>query len=176
MKSLIAVIAAIIVLGGAWYGYTNFYTASTNDAASGTNLAGSDAMPVPGSETLVDTVVEGENSADVNAGVTGGAPMSATVTLTATGFSPASVTIKKGGTITFKNEGTGKMWVATAQHPTHTVYAGTSLSEHCDDARDVSFDQCKNGSMYSFTFDKLGTWNYHNHSVNGQYGSVVVVE
>ena len=68
------------------------------------------------------------------------------------------------------------MWVASAQHPTHTAYAGTSLSQHCDDATDTSFDQCKSGSSYSFTFNKAGTWAYHNHSNSSHFGRVLVVE
>lgn len=112
----------------------------------------------------------------VNAGVdvSVGAPLSATVTYGANGFSPKPVTIKKGGTVIWNGPST--MWVASAQHPTHTAYSGTSLQEHCDDATDTSFDQCETGSTYSFTFNKVGTWNYHDHRNPSNFGSVVVVE
>ena len=92
------------------------------------------------------------------------------------GFSPAEVTVKKGDTITWTNQGGGNMWVASAMHPAHAAYSGTTLAQHCSDATDVSFDQCKNGSSYSFTFDKAGTWAYHNHSNASQFGKVIVVE
>lgn len=44
------------------------------------------------------------------------------VTYTDSGFSPNNLTIKNGQTVTFKNEGPGDMWVASAPHPTHTDY------------------------------------------------------
>ena len=104
------------------------------------------------------------------------APMTATVMYSASGYSPSSVTIKKGGTVTWVDQGTGKMWIASASHPTHTVYAGTTLQEHCDDSTATSFDQCENGTSYSFTFEKTGTWRYHSHSQASHFGSVTVVE
>jgi plastocyanin len=103
--------------------------------------------------------------------------MSATVTLTANGFTPNKVTIKKGGTVTWQNDSTGKMWVASASHPTHTVYSGTTLQQHCGSGDADAFDECGNSAKsYSFTFDKAGTWYYHNHSNAPQTGTVVVVE
>lgn len=106
------------------------------------------------------------------------APMTATVTYSSAGFSPSSVTIKKGGTVTWVNESGGNMWVASAQHPTHTVYAGTSRSEHCGStAEAVSFDQCRAESRnFSFTFTKVGSWAYHDHINASRFGRVEVVE
>jgi len=67
------------------------------------------------------------------------------------------------------------MWVASAVHPTHTLYAGTSLSEHCGNgAANDSFDQCDAGDDYSFTFKKTGEWKYHNHVNASQTGTVIV--
>lgn len=103
-------------------------------------------------------------------------PTSAAVTYGQAGFAPAEVTIKKGGTVTWQNQSGGTMWVASAQHPTHMGYSGTSLAQHCDDTADTSFDQCKNAASYSFTFDKTGTWPYHNHSNASHFGRVIVVE
>jgi len=92
------------------------------------------------------------------------------------GFGPATVTVAKGSTVTWDNQSGGSMWVASAMHPAHAAYSGTTLAQHCNDAADVSFDQCKNGDTYSFTFDKAGTWAYHNHSNASQFGKVIVVE
>lgn len=103
-------------------------------------------------------------------------PAAASVAYGPNGFAPAEITIKKGDTVTWTNQSTNAMWVASAMHPAHAAYSGTTLAQHCNDAADVSFDQCKNGSSYSFTFDKAGTWGYHNHSNAGMFGKVIVVE
>lgn len=56
------------------------------------------------------------------------------------------------------------MWVASNPHPIHTNYP--------------AFDEKApviNGSSWSFTFDKIGTWGYHNHR-NPSSGGTIVVE
>lgn len=93
------------------------------------------------------------------------------------GFSPSTLTIKAGETVTFKNNGTRSMWPATAMHPAHRGYSGTSLSEHCPDTANVTFDACRSylpGESWPFTFQKVGTWPYHDHVNGGFYGKVVV--
>ncbi len=84
------------------------------------------------------------------------------VDYTDSGFSPASVTIKKGQTVNFVNKSSSQMYVASNPHPIHTDYPG--------------FDELSAGDSYSFTFDKVGTWGYHNHINPAQKGSVVVTE
>ncbi|MFB6212253.1 MAG: cupredoxin domain-containing protein [Candidatus Magasanikbacteria bacterium] len=99
------------------------------------------------------------------------------VTYTENGFSPSSLTIQQGETVTFRNESSSGMWVASAVHPTHTRYDGTSLNEHCTEGGSNSFDACKGitpGKSWSFTFDKAGEWNYHNHSNASHTGTIVV--
>src|SRR6185436_6078649 len=107
-----------------------------------------------------------------------GAAMTAAVTYTASGFSPATVTVKKGGTVTFTQQGGSSMWVATGPHPAHTGYDSTSRTAHCTSSYTGAkpFDQCASGASYSFTFDKVGTWPYHDHMDATNFGKVVVVE
>ncbi len=97
---------------------------------------------------------------------TGAVAASVEVDYTATGFSPASVTVKKGETVKFVNKTTSPMSVASNPHPTHTDYPG--------------FDQFKSSQKgqaeYDFVFDKVGTWGYHNHAKPGDTGTVVVTE
>mgnify|MGYP001590098068 CR=1 FL=1 len=105
------------------------------------------------------------------------APTPITVAYTDQGFSPASVTVHVGTTVTFVNQSSKKMWVASAMHPAHTVYSGTSLSQHCPDTANTAFDECvavSSGGSYSFTFNKVGDWKYHNHVGSSDFGSVVV--
>lgn len=163
------ILAALLILGGGWY-FLNSQNLSPADEpdieeetsatpdAPGTGVAGDDSAVFGASS---------EESA---------APMTAAVTYSASGFSPSIVTVKTGGSVTWTDQGTGKMWVATAQHPTHTTYDGTTLQEHCNAGTSDTFDQCKNNGTYSFTFDKAGTWRYHNHSGASHFGTVIVEE
>ncbi len=96
------------------------------------------------------------------------------------GFSPATVTIAEGTTVTWTNTSSRPMWVASGNHPTHTVYDGTSASDHCVNGAATSatvFDECTaipSGGSYSFTFTKVGSWSYHNHTHASDTGTVVV--
>jgi plastocyanin len=99
------------------------------------------------------------------------------VTYTDAGYSPNALTIKKGETVTFKNQSSRAMWPASAVHPTHRVYSGTSLDEHCPDKTGTAFDACKGfkpGENWSFTFNKTGTWKYHDHLNPKDTGTIVV--
>lgn len=162
MKTLISIVIALAVIAGGWYWYaTQGLGALTLAPAGAENSASGGNGALSGAEASAETAA---------------AAMSATVTLTADGFSPRSVTVKKGGTVTFVNESAGNMWIGSASHPTHTAYSGTTLAEHCAEHSTDAFDQCENGDTYSFTFQKAGSWNYHNHSNASQFGTVVVVE
>jgi plastocyanin len=150
----IAVVAVLvlIVLGAWWY---------TTQPAADTNV------------NLNQNATTTDNVPDVVATTT--EPQTVTVNYTSAGFSPATVTINKGDTVTWSNGGSGSMWVASAVHPTHEVYDGTTRTEHCAAGTTPKpFDQCANGSTYSFTFDKTGTFKYHNHSAAQLTGTVVV--
>lgn len=96
------------------------------------------------------------------------------ITYTNTGYSPNTITIKVGETVIFKNQSTNNMWTASGAHPTHFLYSGTSLEEHCPDVSSTAFDQCGSGNEYSFTFMKSGTWKYHNHLNPSDTGTIVV--
>ena len=100
-----------------------------------------------------------------------------TITYSNSGFSPSPVNIKVGDTVKFENKSIHNMWPASAMHPTHVVYSGTSLSEHCPDTANTSFDACKGfapGTSWSFTFTKAGSWGYHDHLNASNFGKIVV--
>ncbi len=93
------------------------------------------------------------------------------VTYTDSGFSPATITVKKGDTVTFRNDSTAPMWVAANPHPVHTGYP---VGGGCIGS---AFDECAGadpGSSWSFTFDQVGSWGYHNHRRASDQGTVVV--
>lgn len=99
------------------------------------------------------------------------------VKYTNNGFSPQNIEIPSGTTVTFVNESSGKMWVATDVHPSHTVYPGSNISKCGTEEQSLLFDQCEsieNGGSYSFKFTEVGEWDYHNHSKSGDGGTIVV--
>lgn len=83
-------------------------------------------------------------------------------------FTPAKVTVKKGQTVRWANKGTGHMEVASAPHPTHTIYPEF-------DQEDTEF---KDKEEFVFKFEKVGSWNFHNHEpfISGAFGIVTVTE
>ena len=154
MKNFLWALIIVVVLGSGYYLWQNNVTAP---AAVDTG-ANSAVTPTPTPPPAPS------------------APMDATIPYNGDSFSPKEVLIRKGGTVTWVTASGGQMWVASAQHPSHTVYSGTSRQEHCPDTSGTAFDQCAGGNNYTFTFDKVGTWNYHDHLNATAFGSVTVVE
>lgn len=119
-----------------------------------------------------EAAAEVESRTEVEVGLQG-----STVTYSASGFSPATLTVKKGATVTFKNQSASQMWVASAIHPTHTVYPGSGL-EKCGTAEAGGiFDACRGlaaGGEYKFTFNETGSWAYHNHLQASHTGRINV--
>ncbi|HUQ30335.1 MAG TPA: cupredoxin domain-containing protein [Candidatus Paceibacterota bacterium] len=93
------------------------------------------------------------------------------------GFSPTTMTIETGETVIFEAVGKDTHWPASNNHPTHTVYPGSSI-EKCGTAdADVIFDACRGlefGEKYEFTFAKPGTWRFHDH-LHAQFGGTITV-
>lgn len=84
------------------------------------------------------------------------------VEFTTDGYSPKTITVKKGTTVKWVNKSKTPMWVASAPHPQHSDLPG--------------FDQLTNSREYSYTFTKVSSWNYHNHAPLGLGGTVVVTD
>lgn len=105
------------------------------------------------------------------------APKTVTVTYNRSSFSPSTVTINRGDTVTFVDSSSDPMLVASNVHPSHTQYDGTAMMEHCAPgyAGPAPFDECKASTgNFSFTFTKVGTWSFHNHLNAGATGKIVV--
>jgi plastocyanin len=99
-----------------------------------------------------------------------------TVHYTATGFDPEEVTIDAGQKVTFVNDTSSRMWVASDEHPTHTGFDGSDRETHCSGAYTgpTPFDQCQSGSTYTFVFTEAGTFPFHNHAASEHTGVVTV--
>ncbi len=173
----LVVVLALLVVGGFF-----FFNNQSGEEASETPST-SIGIPVIGSRDTPEMQVGGETNVnpqstapaqtvvvtDTNDGFNPN-----TVTYTSDGFNPKSMTIAKGQSISFVNQSGNEMWVASAVHPSHTTYGGTTRQEHCPDTAGTAFDQCGAGGSYTFTFGKSGNWNYHNHLRASDFGTVII--
>lgn len=93
------------------------------------------------------------------------------------GFSPSSLIVKKGEVVTFENKSSRNMWVASAMHPSHRIYPDTDIQKCGKGEAENMFDACKGfapGTSWSFVFNEVGTWKYHNHIDAKNFGSITV--
>ena len=99
------------------------------------------------------------------------------VEITESGYVPATLTIKQGDTVTWANKTSTENWPASAMHPTHEKYPGSSITK-CGTAEESGiFDACKGipeGGSYSFTFNEKGEWGYHEHINVKMFGKIIV--
>ena len=145
---IVILVLAVLLLGYYYYQKTNA-PGVTQTLPATNNSYGTPTTKKPGG-AVTPTPKETENELY-------------TVTLTDQGFTPASITVKAGEKVTFVNQSSGQMWVASAPHPTHTDLPGF------DELTSVG-----NGGSYDYTFVKVGSWKYHNHLNPNQRGVVVV--
>jgi plastocyanin len=119
----------------------------------------------PATTTSTTTTPSTTTGSGTSVGVQVGEPTAKTYTVEMSGdkFSPGSVTINAGDTVTFKNVGSNPHWPASAPHPTHTTYP------EFDPKHEIAA-----GQSWSFTFDKVGTWRYHDHLNSGVVGVIIV--
>jgi len=91
-------------------------------------------------------------------------PQTYTVNLTEDGFSPQDLTINKGDAVVFTTNRKQPFWPASNLHPTHGIYP------QFDPRQPIESNQ-----SWSFRFDKVGTWKYHDH-LAPLYRGVINVE
>ena len=102
----------------------------------------------------------------------------AIIHMTERGFEPAILTITLGTEVIFENIGEEERWPASDDHPSHTLYDGTSMEEHCGRSS-MTFDPCggiSTGKTWSFVFERTGTFGYHDHLSPHFVGTIVVKE
>jgi len=81
------------------------------------------------------------------------------------GFSPEVLRIHQGESITFKNDGPLPLWVASNPHPLHTGYTGFDVKR-----------SLTKGEIFTFKFDRMGSFGFHNHVHTSHRGTIVVEE
>ncbi|MBI2004427.1 hypothetical protein HYS72_03105 [Candidatus Pacearchaeota archaeon] len=99
------------------------------------------------------------------------------VEITLEGFVPKDLEIKQGDKVTWINKLATEGRPASNFHPTHTNYPGSSIIK-CGTAEEKNtFDTCrglKKGESYSFIFNEVGSWTYHNHLQPSKDGKIIV--
>lgn len=150
---IVIIIIALLIVGGGGYAIKK----GLEKRAGKERGAAKTEVPV----SAANTVATEQTAAVVEA-----VQKEVTVTYTAQGFSPKSVTIKKGNAVVFENKTGKRMSVASSVHPTHLLYP--------------EFDQYKTDQRgkdeFRFSFEKIGTWKYHDHLNSTMTGTVIVTE
>ncbi len=155
-----AAVVVIILLGGLVVTFMRATPVASNPSAS--------PEPIPNPEPTPAAPPPAPPPAAANQAV---------ITYTDSGFSPNTLTVKAGTTATFKNQSSEPFWPASNVHPSHMAYDGTSMAEHCQNPTSNAFDACvgvQPGASWTFTFNKIGTWSYHDHLNPGMRGSITV--
>lgn len=109
-----------------------------------------------------------EMQSDTAAETATSVPMKATIVYTDEGFSPRTVVIGNGGEIEFVNRSSMPLWVASNPHPEHTDYP------EFDTPKILGGRMPKMKEDIRFTFQKTGSWEFHNHSASGDTTEVAV--
>ncbi len=143
MKKVLAIVLGLVFVAAAC---NNNPPVANNNQSPAETPGSSDAT---GSDVVVDTKANPKIE----------------ISMTAAGFVPASITVKKGTPVTFVNRDTKSHWPASAPHPTHTLYP--------------EFDPkaaINAGKSWTFTFNKVGEWKFHDHLNPTFFGTVTVTE
>ena len=153
----------VVILGGVlgWYYFRVNPTLFGTKAPGLTNQQLEGAQPTGATGSNVAISDESTGGGTTKGGIEAGNEVS----YTDSGYSPKQITVKKGTAVTFKNDSSIGMWTASGVHPTHQLLPG--------------FDELKSvakGGTYTYTFAKVGTWQYHNHLKPTDVGVVVVTE
>ncbi len=126
--------------------------------------------------TELETEIESETESEPEIEIVV-VPQVKTVEMSSSGFFPKTLEINVSTKVRFITIDSGSYWPASANHPSHTIYPGSGIDK-CGSSEEVNiFDSCKkisSGEVYEFTFNEIGTWNYHNHFNSGMRGTIIV--
>jgi plastocyanin len=114
------------------------------------------ATKTPAANTNQSTNTPSNNNTDTTAAVT--------ITATDDGFSPATVTLKKGQTIKVVNNASSPIQFSSADHPTHLQDPELNMA---------TLSPGKSGTV---TPETVGTHGYHDHLHPSHTGSMTVTE
>ncbi|MFH1235309.1 MAG: plastocyanin/azurin family copper-binding protein [Parcubacteria group bacterium] len=180
MKIAIIIVGVIVLAGIAWFVFSGTDDTNTNTTSGNTttntsinrnvnsniNAAGLNLNVTNDSESNVNA------ASNANAGTTNTASPNTNTTsnqsviVTASGFSPQTVTISVGQSVTWMNSDNRPHYVAPDEHPSHTAYPGIWED---DGSGNISSEE-----LYAVRFNTAGTYTYHDHLNSSLTGTVVV--
>ena len=91
------------------------------------------------------------------------------------GFLPRSLAVPAGSFVSFTNDSSRGVWIASDPHPVHTGYPGTDI-KNCGSGTAL-FDTCRvlnPGESWTFVFAAAGAWGFHNHLQATETGTIIV--
>jgi plastocyanin len=142
-KGILVLIFVVLVLAGGAFALTNKASKPAAPGNSSESSTSDTAAPVTD-----------QNTEPTEQGTT--------ITYSDDGFSPATLTVKAGTTITIKNTSGMELQFSSDDHPTHTKNP------------EMNETAISSGQTQSLTMNKKGTWGYHNHLSSGDTGTIVV--
>lgn len=142
--SMIIIVLLALIIGAGWYVFSR---------------QGAKVLPIPSPSPIPSPTpqVTPSPSLSPQAGVT--------IVMNASGFSPSTVTITRGTTVTFVNQDSGNHWPASGVHPTHQLCPGF------DALRGVA-----PGERYSYTFNFTPpkVCPFHDHLTPSLTGKITI--
>lgn len=176
-KSIITIIALIILGAGGYYLYQKNQAKAPSDDLSGNRQTSNQQTQPPVNDNQAtsgagSTAVPPSNAASAPKGTFSsgeGEPAAPDIQVVEVDFdgaqfTPKSVNIKVNDWVFFKNKSSADVWVASNPHPTHTDYPGFDAKQ-----------SIAPGGQFKFQFTKAGSWGYHDH-LNPVVGGTVVVK
>ncbi len=157
----------IVVLGGIYFFFQSSQQPPQPSSSETSASRGEEMMGEEMEEMMEDDMMN--NSSGINH----------VVAYSDSGYAPKELTIKKGDKVTFRNESARETWPASAMHPSHTGYPGSSIGKCNTPEENQIFDACrglKQGEEWSFVFGEQGEWFYHDHLRPDMFGKIMVQE
>lgn len=146
-KGVIIAAVALLVIGGGAYALTQ----NSEEPSEASNSAESD-----------HDHNDGSHSHDEEAADTSSAVETSTITYTDDGFSPSTVTVKAGTTITVKNNSSSPLQFSSDPHPAHT------------DEDELNLSTLSPGASTTFVATETGSHGFHNHLNEDASGTLIV--
>lgn len=152
MKKVLIIILVVVAVAAAGFGVYSLVKkedTTSHDHAPGTAEHSHDAETTTNSHnTKTDP---GNEAAET-----------AVITYTNSGFSPETITVASGATITIKNDSSRDMQLDSDPHPAHTTN------------EELNVEIVKPGQSQTFVVKRTGTFGYHNHLNSSQTGTIIV--